>query len=78
MSDPNHLEIPGHVSLCGGNGGLPKVLIETAWSIAEILVFDVVTWFELTLLAIGVFEALLVAGCTPRDSGGKKKMRGRR
>ncbi len=36
MSDPHHLEIPGHVSLCTGNGGLPKVLIETAWSNAEI------------------------------------------
>lgn len=36
MSDPHHLEIPGHISLRGGSGGLPKILIETGWSTAEI------------------------------------------
>jgi glucose-6-phosphate 1-epimerase len=36
MSDPKNLEIPGHVTLAEGAGGLPKVLIETAWSSAEI------------------------------------------
>ncbi|CAN5779456.1 hypothetical protein BH11MYX2_BH11MYX2_38340 [soil metagenome] len=60
---------------------LVAALIPIAWSVAEILVFDVVTWFELALLSIGVFEVLLVAGCTPRDTGAKhpqkKKMRGR-
>lgn len=36
MSDPKNLEIPGHVSLAIGEGGLPKVVVETAWSRAEI------------------------------------------
>ena len=36
MSDPTDLEIPGVVTFATGNGGLPKVLIETPWSSAEI------------------------------------------
>lgn len=36
MSESRNLEIPGHVTLASGNGGLPKILIETAWSGAEI------------------------------------------
>ncbi|HEX7261821.1 MAG TPA: D-hexose-6-phosphate mutarotase [Luteolibacter sp.] len=36
MSESQNLEIPGHVTLASGNGGLSKVLIETAWSSAEI------------------------------------------
>ena len=36
MSDPPDLEIPGHVTLAQGEGGLPKVVVETAWSNAEI------------------------------------------
>ena len=36
MSDPTDLEIPGHVTLAQGEGGLPKVVVETAWSNAEI------------------------------------------
>jgi len=36
MSDPTNLEIPGAVTFAEGNGGLPKVLIETPWSTAEI------------------------------------------
>jgi len=35
MSGKN-LEIPGHVSLAPGAGGLQKVLVKTAWSSAEI------------------------------------------
>lgn len=36
MSRPNPLEIPGHVTLADGNGGLRKVVVETPWSSAEI------------------------------------------
>ena len=36
MDGSHHLEIPGHVSLAAGHGGLPKVSIETPWSSAEI------------------------------------------
>lgn len=36
MSESRNPEIPGHVTLASGNGGMPKVLIETAWSSAEI------------------------------------------
>jgi glucose-6-phosphate 1-epimerase len=36
MSESQNPEIPGHLTLASGNGGLPKVLIETAWSSAEI------------------------------------------
>ena len=30
------LEIPGHITLGEGNGGLPKILIDSKWSVAEI------------------------------------------
>ncbi|MEO5913929.1 MAG: D-hexose-6-phosphate mutarotase [Luteolibacter sp.] len=36
MSDLKKFEIPGHVTLADGNGGLSKLLIETEWSTAEI------------------------------------------
>ena len=36
MSDPKNLEIPGHVRLAVGEGGLRKVIVQTAWSRAEI------------------------------------------
>jgi D-hexose-6-phosphate mutarotase len=36
MSAPNSLEIPGHVRLTEGNGGLTKAVIETRWSSAVI------------------------------------------
>lgn len=36
MNEPTDLEIPGVVTLAKGHGGLPKVLIETSWSSAEI------------------------------------------
>ena len=36
MSDPTDLELPGVVTFATGEGGLPKVLIETPWSSAEI------------------------------------------
>ncbi len=36
MSESRNPEIPGHVTLASGNGDLPKILIETAWSGAEI------------------------------------------
>ncbi len=36
MSEPVTMEIPGHLSLADGPGGLRKVLINTAWSDAEV------------------------------------------
>jgi D-hexose-6-phosphate mutarotase len=36
MGDLTNLEIPGQVSLAMGKGGLPKVVVQTAWSRAEI------------------------------------------
>jgi glucose-6-phosphate 1-epimerase len=36
MSDLKPFEIPGHLVLAEGNGGLPKLLIETPFSTAEI------------------------------------------
>ena len=36
MSDPKNFEIPGNVRLAMGEGGLPKVIVQTAWSRAEI------------------------------------------
>lgn len=36
MSDSNNQEIPGAAELVEGNGGLPKVVVETPWSSAEI------------------------------------------
>lgn len=36
MSHTRPLEIPGHVTLAVGQGGLEKVLVETPWSHAEI------------------------------------------
>lgn len=36
MIESNHLDIPGHVTLTEGNGGLPKVLVDTEWSTAEV------------------------------------------
>lgn len=47
---------------------LAAALIAILFSVAQILIFDVVTWLELSLLGVGVFESMLVAGCTPRDS----------
>lgn len=56
---------------------LGAALLAIGWAVAQILLFDEVTRFSLTLLGVGVFEAMLVASCTPRDSGKRKKMRGR-
>lgn len=36
MGDSTNLEIPGHLARSPGKGGLPRVLVETAWSRAEI------------------------------------------
>lgn len=36
MSDPEQFEIPGHLTLAEGNGGLPKLLVTTPFSNAEI------------------------------------------
>jgi glucose-6-phosphate 1-epimerase len=36
MSESNELDIPGHLALGKGNGGLPKVTVTTPWSVAEI------------------------------------------
>ena len=47
---------------------LTAALLAILFTVAQILIFDVVTWFEVSLLAIGVLESMLVAGSTPRDS----------
>ncbi|HEY0483774.1 MAG TPA: hypothetical protein VGD37_39920 [Kofleriaceae bacterium] len=52
-------------------------LIAVVWSVLQMILLDGATWFQLTLLGIGALEVLLVAGCTPRESSGPKKMRGR-
>ncbi|RYD47135.1 MAG: D-hexose-6-phosphate mutarotase [Verrucomicrobiaceae bacterium] len=36
MSDPEQFEIPGHLTVAEGNGGLPKLLVTTPFSTAEI------------------------------------------
>jgi len=36
MSNSSNLEIPGHVSMSEGEGGLPKLVINSRWSSAEI------------------------------------------
>ncbi len=52
---------------------LVAALVVIAWGAAQILVLDRVTWFALGLLAVGALEALLVAGCTPRDTAKKAR-----
>ena len=52
-------------------------LLPIAWGLEQILVLDVVTWFQLVLLGSGALEALLVAGCTPRDAPKKPTPRDR-
>jgi hypothetical protein len=54
---------------------LGAALIAIGWSVVQIVRLDHVTSLELALLGAGVFEALLVAGCTPRDAS---KLRGPR
>ncbi|HET9989236.1 MAG TPA: hypothetical protein VFQ65_11965 [Kofleriaceae bacterium] len=56
---------------------LVAALSAAAWGIEQILVIDVVTWFQLALLGIGALEALLVAGCTPREAPKKPTPRDR-
>ena len=54
---------------------LGAALLAIAWSVVQIVRLDGVTSLELALLGVGVFEAMLVAGCTPRDA---PKLRGPR
>ena|ERR1700733_8825223 len=56
---------------------LVAALLAVAWSVLQIMLIDGVTWFQLALLGVGALEAAFVAGCTPRDDGSKKQMRGR-
>ena len=55
---------------------LAAALVALGWGIQRVLVLDSVSWFELSLIGTGVFEALLVAGCTPRDTGPRHRQRG--
>jgi hypothetical protein len=58
---------------------LVAALFAVAWSAWDAVVLSDVTWFELALLAVGLLEALFVAGCTPRDTGDKpRRWRGSR
>jgi hypothetical protein len=52
-------------------------LIAVVLSVLQMMLLDGATWLQLTLFGIGALEVLLVAGCTPRESSGPKKMRGR-
>ena len=56
---------------------LVAALLAIAWGVEQVLVIDVVTWFQLAVLGIGALEALLVAGCTPRDPPKKRTPRDR-
>ena len=56
---------------------LVAALLPMAWGLEQIMVLDVVTWFQLALLGSGALEALLVAGCTPRDAPKKPTPRDR-
>jgi fatty acid desaturase len=56
---------------------LAAAFVPIAWGFEQILVVDVVTWFQLVLLGIGALEALLVASCTPRDPPKKPSPRDR-
>jgi uncharacterized membrane protein len=56
---------------------LVAALLPLAWGFGQILVLDVATWFQLVLLGVGALEALLVAGCTPRDPPKKPTPRDR-
>lgn len=50
-------------------------LLPLVWGAMQVMVLDVVTWFQLTLLGIGAMEVLLAAASTPRTAG--KHSRGR-
>jgi hypothetical protein len=56
---------------------LLAALVPVAWGLEQIMVLDVATWFQLALLGVGALEALLVAGCTPRDPPKAKTPRDR-
>jgi hypothetical protein len=45
---------------------LAAALVVVAWGVWQVIVWNDVTWFQVALLGTGSFEALLVAGCTPR------------
>jgi len=56
---------------------LAAALLAIGWAVARLVVQNGVDWLSLSLLGVGLLEALLVAGSTPRDDGTRKKMRGR-
>ncbi|MES2660360.1 MAG: D-hexose-6-phosphate mutarotase [Verrucomicrobiota bacterium] len=71
MSDLRKFEIPGHVTLAEGRGGLPKILIETTWSTAEIYLHGAhVTHFQKK----GEPPLLFMSGASEFDT--KKPIRG--
>jgi len=44
-------------------------LLPLAWGAIQVMVLDVVTWFQLAVLAVGALEVLLIAASTPRTAG---------
>ena len=50
-------------------------LFAIGWGVAQILIFDGVSWFSLSLLGVGALEALLAAGATPRGPHEKNSRR---
>jgi len=66
MNGSNYLEIPGHLTLAGGNGGLAKAVVETRWSSAEIYLYGAqVTGFQKK----GEAPLLFMSGSSKFQSG---------
>ncbi len=54
---------------------LVAALILIGWSVAQLLLLNGVSNFQLVTFSVGALEVFLVAGCTPRDSKPKKPLR---
>ncbi len=48
---------------------LAAALFAVGWGVWQVIVWNDVTWFQVALLGVGLFETVLVAGSTPRDAG---------
>jgi hypothetical protein len=59
-------------------GALAAALFAIACAGWQVIGWNEVTWFQIALLALGSLEALLVAGCTPRDAGAPRRWRRQR
>lgn len=57
----------------GRHAALAAALIAIVWGAATIAVVNVATWLSGGMVALGVFETMLVAGSTPRKNPGRKR-----